>query len=128
MRGVEGTEGLDLEGLRHRVDLLRSVSIVIYNEGNHVKAKNEAMMGWKCPGTVREGVGGVKWRTHVGVVQGVGQIDLVALACSLVSLVLGDDNRAVKVVLLGDDSQGLDKDGGVLFAGKIKHCTILHHV
>ena len=60
----------------------------------------------------------MKWRTHVGVVQGVGQIDLVALACSLVSLVLSDDNRAVKVVLLGDDSQGLDKDGGVLFAGK----------
>ena len=51
--------------------------------------------------------------THVSVVEGVRQLDSVARRGVEVDLVLRDELGAVKVVLLRNESLGLDEDVGV---------------
>lgn len=51
--------------------------------------------------------------THVGLVEGVRQLDGVARPGVEVDLVLRDELGAVKVVLLRNESLGLDEDVGV---------------
>ena len=51
--------------------------------------------------------------TYVGVIDRVGEVDLVPGARGLVGLVLGDDDAAVVVLLDGDDGEGLHEDRGI---------------
>ena len=51
--------------------------------------------------------------THVCEVEGVGELDGVAGGGPHVDLVLRDELRAVKVVLLRNEGKGRDEDGGV---------------
>lgn len=52
--------------------------------------------------------------THISVVDDIGELDGVSSGRLLASLVLGDNDGTLEVVLLRDDSQGGRENGGVL--------------